>query len=374
VSRFLVVFIIAATVVLVVVGTIWPNASAGALAGARPWLTSSSSTPQAAVESLLAEIARRNWTAAYSRLANRSEFSEPEFVRDLNGAYPSLRSYATLASFDVSPLHISGDEAQVRASLHYSTVVGPFREVRDLRVVKSDGQWRAVWPLVKESRVPPQVIAENYLHWDIIYRGPEDDWGAQDVESPHIKIVDLHPVERGDGVVILGEILNEDVVPAFVAVKASLLAKDGSTIATEDAFDKISHVLLPKQVTPFRIDFRKVHLSQVDSVHMDPASSLIAASADPVIEIEDQRMNSQPNPSLTGQLLNQSGQVVNITHVLGTFYDNRGQIVWVSEEYANRALLPSIPLPFAMPVPADLAGKVSTYRAVATAYSSTRFQ
>ncbi len=373
-SRFLVVFIIAATVVLVVVGTIWPNASAGALAGARPWLTSSSSTPQAAVESLLAEIARRNWTAAYSRLANRSEFSEPEFVRDLNGAYPSLRSYATLAKFDVSPLHISGDEAQVRASLHYSTVVGPFREVRDLRVVKSDGQWRAVWPLVKESRVPPQVIAENYLHWDIIYRGPEDDWGAQDVESPHIKIVDLHPVERGDGVVILGEILNEDVVPAFVAVKASLLAKDGSTIATEDAFDKISHVLLPKQVTPFRIDFRKVHLSQVDSVHMDPASSLIAASADPVIEIEDQRMNSQPNPSLTGQLLNQSGQVVNITHVLGTFYDNRGQIVWVSEEYANRALLPSIPLPFAMPVPADLAGKVSTYRAVATAYSSTRFQ
>jgi hypothetical protein len=374
VSRFLVVFIVAATVVLVVVGTIWPNASAAALAGARPWLTSSSSTPQAAVESLLAEIARRNWSAAYSRLANRSEFTEPEFVRDLNGAYPSLRSYATLASFDVSPLHISGDEAQVRANLHYSTVVGPFREVRDLRVVKSDGQWRAVWPIVKESRVPPQVIAENYLHWDIIYRGPEDDWGAQDVESPHIKIVDLHPVERGDGVVILGEILNEDVVPAFVAVKASLLAKDGSTIATEDAFDKISHVLLPKQVTPFRIDFRKVHLSQVDSVHMDPASSLIAASADPVIEIEDQRMNSQPNPSLTGELLNQSGQVVNITHVLGTFYDNRGQIVWVSEEYANRALLPSTPLPFAMPVPADLAAKVSTYRAVATAYSSTRFQ
>jgi hypothetical protein len=374
VSRFLVVFIVAATVVLVVVGTIWPNASAAALAGARPWLTSSSSTPQAAVESLLAEIARRNWSAAYSRLANRSEFTEPEFVRDLNGAYPSLRSYATLASFDVSPLHISGDEAQVRANLHYSTVVGPFREVRDLRVVKSDGQWRAVWPIVKESRVPPQVIAENYLHWDIIYRGPEDDWGAQDVESPHIKIVDLHPVERGDGVVILGEILNEDVVPAFVAVKASLLAKDGSTIATEDAFDKISHVLLPKQVTPFRIDFRKVHLSQVDSVHMDPASSLIAASADPVIEIEDQRMNSQPNPSLTGELLNQSGQVVNITHVLGTFYDNRGQIVWVSEEYANRALLPSTPLPFAMPVPADLAAQVSTYRAVATAYSSTRFQ
>jgi hypothetical protein len=374
VTRFIVLFILIATAVLVVVGTLWPNASAIALAGTRPWLMSSSSTPKAAVESLLAEVSRRNWTAAYARLGNRSEFSEQDFVRDLNGAYPSLRSYANLASFDVSPLHISGDEAQVRANLHWSTVVGPFHEVRDLRVVRSDGQWRAVWPIVKESRVPPQVITENYLRWDIIYRGPEDDWGAQDVESPHIKIVDLHPIDRGDGVVLLGEILNQDVVPAFVTIKASLLAKDGSTIVTEDAFDKISHVLLPKQVTPFRIDFHKVHLSQVDSVHMDPSSSLIAASADPIIEIEDQRLSSQPHPTLTGQLLNQSGQIVNITHLLGTFYDNRGQVIWVSDEYANRALLPSTPLPFAMPVPADLAGKISTYRAVATPYSSTRFQ
>ena len=373
-SRFLAFLIAAATGVLVVLGTLWPNPSATALAGTRPWLMSSSSTPEAAVESLLGAIGRRDWTTAYSSLANRSEFTQPEFVRDLTGAYFSLRTYASLTDFDVSPLHISGDEADVRANLRWSTVVGPFGEVRDLKVVRTHGQWHAMWPIVKESRVPPQVIAENYLHWDVIYRGPEDDWGAQDVESPHVKIVDLRPVDRSDGVVILGEILNEDVVPAFVTVKASLLAKDGSTIATEDAFDKISHVLLPKQVSPFRIDFRKVRLSQVDSVHLDPSSSLIAASADPVIEIEDQRMNSQPEPCLTGQVRNQSGQIVNITHLLGTFYDNRGQLVWVSEEYANRALLPQTPLPFAMPVPSDLFSSVATYRAVASSYSSTRFQ
>ena len=373
-SRFLAFLIAAATAGLIVLGTLWPNPSATALAGTRPWLMSSSSTPEAAVESLLGEVTRRDWTAAYSSLANRSEFTQPEFVRDLTGAYFSLRTYASLTGFDVSPLHTSGDEADVRADLRWSTVVGPFREVRDLKVVRTEGQWHAMWPIVKEARVPPQVIAENYLHWDVIYRGPEDDWGAQDVESPHVKIVDLRPVDRNDGVVILGELLNEDVVPAFVTVKASLLAKDGSTIATEDAFDKVSHVLLPKQVSPFRIDFRKVHLSQVDSVHMDPSSSLIAASADPVIEIEDQRINSGPEPCLVGQLLNQSGQIVNITHLLGTFYDNRGQLIWVSEEYANRALLPQTPLPFAMPVPSDIFSKVASYRAVASPYSSSRFQ
>ena len=99
----------------------------------------------------------------------------------------------------------------------------------------------------------------------------------------------------------MGELLNEDVVPAFVTVKATLLAKNGSAIATEDSFDKISHVLLPKQVTPFLIAFHDVALSQVDSVHMDPFGNLIAASADPVIEIEDQRLNPAPEASLHRQ-------------------------------------------------------------------------
>ena len=131
---------------------------------------------------------------------------------------------------------------------------GRSSDTRDLQVIRTGDRWAVAWPIVKEPRVPPQVIPVNYLRWDVIYRGAEDDWGAQDVESPHVRIVDMHPVDRGGGVVILGEVLNEDVVPAFVTVKATLLAKDGSAIATEDSFDKISHILLPRQVTPFLID------------------------------------------------------------------------------------------------------------------------
>ena len=159
-----------------------------------------------------------------------------------------------------------------------------------------------------------------------------------------------------------------------MTVRATLLAKNGTAIATEDSFDKISHTLLPKQVTPFLIAFQNVELSQVDSVRMEPSSSLIAASADPVIEIEDQRLNPAPGASLTGKLVNQSGEVVNVAHVLGTFYDNSGQLVWVADQYVDRALLPETPVSFAVPLPADLARKVSSERAVVSTYSSSRFQ
>ena len=373
-GRLLAIFIAVATVALIVVGTLWPVQSAVAMAGSGASLLSSSSSAQAAVENLAGEIGRQDWEKAYSSLANKSEFSETEFVRDLTGNYASLRTYATLDSSDLRPLHASADEAKIQLKLRWSTVVGTFSDTRTLQVVRSDDHWAVSWPIVKEPRVPPQVIPVNYLRWDVIYRGPADDWGAQDVEAPHVRIIDMHPVDRSAGVVLMGEVLNEDVVPAFVTVKATLLAKDGSVIASEDSFDKISHVLLPKQVTPFLITFHDVALSQVDSVHMDPSAILIAASADPVIEIEDQRLNPAPEASFAGKLINQSGQVVNVAHVLGTFYDKDGQLVWVADQYVDRALLPETPISFAMSIPADIASKVSSERAITATYSSGRFQ
>jgi hypothetical protein len=374
-GRWLALLIVAATLVLIVISILHPNESAVALADAgTTGLLRPSSTPQAAVENLARQIGQRQWGNAYSRLANKGEFTEQEFVRDLTGTYLSLRSYASLDHFEVRPLHASADEAQMQLKLYWSTVVGTFTDTKDLHVVRNGDRWQAEWPLVKESRVPPQVIPVNYLRWDVIYRGPEDDWGAQDVESPHVRIVDMHPLERGDGVLIMGELLNEDVVPAYVSVKATLLAKNGSAIATGGSFDKISHLLLPKQVTPFLIPFSNVSLSQVGSVRMDPTSSLIAASADPVIAIKDQQLNPAPGASLTGKLVDQSGQVVNVAHVLGTFYDKNGKLVWVADHYMDRALLPQIPASFTITLPPDIAGQVSSERAVVATYSSGGLQ
>lgn len=374
-GRLLAFLLAAATIGLIVVGTLWPVPAAAAYAGITgATVLHGSDTPEAAVNNLAKDLSQRAWHKAYESLSNKSDFTEQQFVRDLSGSYPSLRTYATLDDFQVRPLHESDASAQVQLRLRWSTVVGTFLDTRELQVARSGDHWAAAWPIVKEQRVPPQVIPVTYLRWDVIYRGPGDDWGTQDVEAPHIRIVDMRPVERAAGVVVLGELLNEDVVPAYVDVKATLLAKNGSAIATEDSFDKISHLLLPKQVTPFLITFPNVTLAQVDSIHMDPTSNLVAASADPVIEIQDQKMNPAPDASFQGQLVNQSGEIVNIAHVLGTFYDQGGQLVWVADQYIDRALLPQTPVTFNMPVPEDLARKVSSERAVVATYSSGGLQ
>lgn len=374
-GRFLAFLLAAVTIALIVVGTMWPVPAAAAYAGiSSTGVSLSTSTAQGAVNELAHAIGQQDFGRAYSMLNNKAEFTQQEFVADIRGSYPGLRTYATLDNFDTQPLHEGDSQAEVQLRLRWSAVVGTFLDTRNVQVVRTGDHWSPDWPLVKEQRVPPQVIPMTYLRWDVIYRGPGDDWGAQDVETPHVRIVDMRPVQRAAGVAVLGEILNEDVVPAYVSVNASLLRKDGSTLATESAFDKISHLLLPKQVTPFLIMFPNAELSDVDSVHMDPTANLVAASADPVVEIQDQKLSPAPYPVFSGDLSNQGGQTVNIAHVLATFYDQSGQLVWVGDQYIDRALEPQTPVPFAIPVPEDLARKVTTERAVVATYSSGEFQ
>jgi hypothetical protein len=367
-GRILAAFLFIATALLVIVGTMWPVPSAAAYAGGIS-LVGSSATPEEAANNLGNEIRAQDWDKAYGSLANKAQFTQQQFIHDLTGYYPNLRTDSTLTNFEVFPLHAGESQADVRMKFYWSTVVGTSVGMRDVHLVKGGDRWAAEWPIAKEESVPPQVIPVNYLRWDVIYRGAGDDWGAQDVEAPHVRIIDMHPVERADGVVILGELLNEDVVPAYVSVSATLLTKNQTPIATEGSFDKISHLLLPKQVTPFLILFPDASLANVGAVHMMPFSTLVPASADPVIEVDNEKINPIPDASLTGSLINQSGRVVNVAHVLGTFYDKTGQVVWVADEYVDHALLPQSPVPFNIHIPEDLAKNISSQRTVVASYS-----
>jgi len=367
IGALLTVVLFIATVLLVVAGTEWPVPAAAAYAGGH--VERVASTPEAAVRDLCDAIRSRSWDKAHGSLSNRAEFSPQDLERDLVGGYPGLLTYATLDSYELQPLHAGASDAEIRLTLKWATVVGLERTMRDIHVVRNGDRWQVDWPIEKRPTLPPQVIPVNYLRWDVIYRGPGDDWGAQDVDAPNVRIVDMHPVQRAEGTVILGELLNDDVVPAYVSVKATLLGKDKNEIATEGSFDKISHVLLPKQVTPFLIRFPGVTLSDVGSVRMTPFSSLIAASADPVIEIQNEHLNPAPDASLTGQLVNQSGQNVNIAHVLGTFYDRSGHVVWVADQYVDHALLPQTPSSFNVHIPEDLAREIASDRTVVASYS-----
>jgi len=331
----------------------------------------SAATPEEAVQALISEIRARDYPQAYASLDRSSDTDLASFTREMAGSDGSLRTYSSLQTAEVSPLHADQDQALVRLRMNWSSALGSLDDVRDIRVRRNGAIWRVVWPKPAFSTVPPQVVSVNYLRWDVLGRNTSQNWGAQDVDSPKVRITSMNAIARPGRVVILGEVENEDTVPAYLNVNATLLKADGSPIEEEGSFDLISHVLLPKQVSPYRIDFPGVRMDAVKSVRMDARALLVPASADPVIAVTDQAVSKDGlnRTVLKGELVNQSGRPVNIAQVLAAYYDNFGKVIWVSDGYVDQALMPQVPVAFAVDIPDDIAGRLKNYRVIVNHYS-----
>ncbi|MBZ5664387.1 MAG: FxLYD domain-containing protein [Acidobacteriia bacterium] len=345
--------------------------------GLREHSIASARSPEEAVQALMSEIQAHDYQKAYASLDRSSDTDLASFIRDVAGSDGSLRTYSSLETADVTPLHADPDQALVRLQMKWSSALGSRHDVRDLRVRRDSSTngsvWRVVWPKPDFSTVPPQVVPVNYLRWEVIGRNTSQNWGAQDVDSPKVRITSMNAIARPGRVVILGEVENEDTVPAYLNVNATLLKADGSPIEDEGSFDLISHVLLPKQVSPYRIDFPGVRMDAVKSVRMDARALLVPASADPVIAVSDQAVSRDKNgldrTVLKGELVNQSGRPVNIAQVLAAYYDDSGKVIWVADDYVDQALMPQVPVPFAVDIPDDIAGRLKNYRVVVNHYS-----
>jgi hypothetical protein len=372
--RALPIILVVLTVGLIAIALAAPGSAVGtvgvASGSAVYGLTAKSDTPEHALDHLLGEVKRRNWDEAFSAVSKTSAVDEPSFIQDWMGSNGSLRSFSGLEGFESRPLHATNDEAQVRTRLHWTTPVGPIEEARDFKLVREGDIWKTVWPKVELPNVPAQVIPVTFLRWDLVSGGAGDEWGSKNIDAPHVRIISMNAVDLAEGVVVMGEVVNEDAVPAFVNVNATLVDGAGNALDDESSFDKIAHVLLPKQVSPYRIDFPNFNLKDVKNVRMDVKAALVPASADPVVGIMNQKLDTdaQGKSVLRGDLFNQSGQPVNIPHVIASFYDNTGKVVWVADGYVEQALLPQSSEPFSLELPRNVAAKTQNFHVVVNHY------
>jgi len=367
------IFLVTAVLIFLGLSTGRSAGTVGVAAGtALPGFRANASTPEEAVDSLLIDVQRRNWERAFSNIERASDsLNEQAFIQEWIGSNGGLRSFSNLDRFETRPLHITDSEAQMRVRLHWSTPVGPVEDVRDFRLAHRGDTWKVVWDEAPKPNVPAQIVPVNYLRWDLVTGTAGEEWGSHNVDAPDVRIISMNAVDSAEGAVVMGEVVNEDTVPAFVNINATLVDGSGNAIDDESSFDKILHVLLPKQITPYRIDFPNVSLSKAKNVRMDVKASLVPASSDPVIGIMNQKLDrdARGHSVLHGELLNESGQTVSIPHVIASFYDNNGKVVWVADGYVESALLPQGTESFAVEIPQSWAGKVRNFHVVVNQYS-----
>ena len=101
--------IVLLTAIFIIAGTFSPSQVGIAVGeGVGTTFTGSSSggtAPEQVVTAFLQNVQRRNWDGAYSFLASQNKADETTFVRELGGRDASLRTFSTLSSWDLKPLH-----------------------------------------------------------------------------------------------------------------------------------------------------------------------------------------------------------------------------------------------------------------------------
>jgi hypothetical protein len=361
------------TPLLVVVGTLRPEHTASVMyiSGQGSGVFASSRSPEAVIESMMENIKTHRYHDAYALVANINQVDEKDFLVDTRGTLGDLRSFSGLEDFEYHVLRKNDSEAVVRTTMRWATAVGEEYVTRDLKLVNRGGGWKVIWPEVKEAKVSPQVVLVNYSAWSVIWHGER----GQQAAPPQVRVTKMKATSHGNTTVVVGEITNEDSVPASVFVEGSLIGGEGKVLSTEGPLDKMLHVLLPKQSSPFRLDFPGIRLEEVKKVRMQPESALVSASTDPMVSVSDQHMDvdARGRHILAGELLNDSGQLVNIPHVIGAFYDSAGQVVWVSHGYVDRPLLPQGKVSFTMEVPDDIAPQVQTYKVAVNQFTTNLY-
>lgn len=342
---------------------------------------SRATSPEAIMLAYYDDLDFRRFNDAHARLNPLTRANFDKYLLDLSVDGGFLASYAKLDALETIIIKEETDRLEVEAHTAWVTSLSTYETVQTHTFSRIDGDWY-IEPNPVDISVPP----------DQFFRRPIIAWGSQgrrqastettsfaDVQDrPKLEILSARLVEIGDRVSVVGELINTDADPGDVTVTSLLYAEDGFTLSKYNAQDAILHKLLPKEVTPFRIDFEGVagtNLGKFASVevaeleakknHDDENAFAPDAFTAPTIneiidsfevygkavvtgrdldrEVGAQNISFETDGNtvyLLGELINAGTEEAVIPHVLITYYNEANHVVWVDEFYIEASVRP----------------------------------
>jgi hypothetical protein len=316
----------------------------------------------------------RRFSAAYGRLDPLVRPSYDQYLLNLSVQNGLLASYSKLDSVRARILSEDHGVAVVEADTNWITSLAEYPEQTKLTLVLRQGAWY-IQPADDTAPVAP----------DEFFHEPAVDWHVQGrrvvtigttafgdiLDRPVLRVLSTRLVQVNGRTSAVGEVLNDDVSPADVTITAILYDRGGNSLTSYDAQQVIMHKLLPREMTPFRVDFEGVAgasltagevsgsfnpglFSPIDLTSKVAAYSVYARAVvtdqDLLrdVAILDTRVGRQADGlfHITGNLRNAGTIEATVPHVLATLYDAQGHVAWVDSVYVNQSIRPESVEPF----------------------------
>ncbi len=330
---------------------------------ARPVLS-----PSETVEAYFDDLDFRRFDAAYDRLNPDSRPSLDAFLLQLSVKGGLLASYAKLDSVVTTVEVEESDYAVIRAETLWVTSLAEYPSVQHIELVSLHGRWYLNQSDPTEISPPDQFVREPTVSYRSQERrtettGPTDF--ADIMDRPVLQILSARLVVNDGLYSVVGEVMNIDVDPADLTVTAIVYDVNGTILTAYNAQTAAIHKLLPKEVSPFRVDFEGVAGStgttistgiefkanqrfpversiweQAASIQVYAKAVVTGRDLYRDVAVQDLAVTTDASGKLllTGDLHNTGTVEAVIPHILITYYDAAGSVVWVQEIFLPESI------------------------------------
>ncbi|MBP7590745.1 MAG: hypothetical protein KBA85_04005 [Chloroflexi bacterium] len=326
------------------------------------------------IETYYDDLDFRRFRLAYERLDPLTRPSYDQYLLEMSVTNGLVASYGKLDSVVVGVVEREPDRIVVEAESTLITALDYYTTVRQHVLLLRDGRW-VIQPDTPDGTIPP----------DTFFRKGVVDWYAAGrrrvtmattafgdvLDRPELQMLSARLVWVNGRYSVVGELINTDNDPADITIAAHLYDKDGQEIVWYNAQQALFHKLLPKEVTPFRVDFEGVAgltlAGQPAPIEFEPNAFFpldiqnpptsfavygraLVTTHDLYREVAVQDMQTRVDADgrihLTGRLHNIGAQEATIPHILVTLYDAQNRVLWVDDFYQEEGIRPQRTQPF----------------------------
>ena len=314
----------------------------------------------------------RRFDEAYRYLDPTTRPNFELFMLQLSVKGGLLASYAKLDAVRVEEAERGANYVDVIAHTDWITSLKAYQTTQRHRLWQRNGEW-VIENGGEDISIPPdQLIVQENLSWFAQQRRrvtTNTTAFADVLDRPELQILSAQLVRTGKEYHVVGELLNTDADPADLTVTALLYDTSGTLLSSYNAQKGLIHTILPKEVTPFRIDFEGVagsNLGDDSSLQFDPNAFTSAELTTPIAKmavyakgvvtshglyrgLATQKVRIEGD-QLKGELINNGVETATIPHVFLTYYDKKGKVAWIADFFIEEAVRPQRTIPFELPL------------------------
>ena len=284
---------------------------------------------------------------AHALLDPKTKPDFDQFMLELSIEDGILASFSKLDSIAFK-VDKSSNEAKVMVDANWVTSLHTYQSQHQLKMVKRGSKWYLIKDEFERNIPANQFFSLPNLDFKNQGRRKAkiNETDKEDVlDRPEVHIIQSQLIKKQDHHFVVGSIQNIDNVPTFISLEAVLYDDKGNEIDKGKAGHLVVHDLMPKETSPFRIDFNNGPYYHQPSEVVIFVKSLTTDKE--FYKFHGVKSLDQKNDfKLNGQIINYGTNEMNIPQIIHAHYDQRKTLFWVSHEFLEKGIRPQRKKPF----------------------------